>query len=204
MFTHVKEDITVPSLKKMKDAAIKLKIPDEIIAQIGFDADTSGGNPLPFIAAITKMDEVLSPELSMAVMERQGCCKGGQRDIDCKAFGKKYEDKPLGEKITLLSTVQYMMSPVLNEDNTITVAFSGYQNGKHTGANTCSCSVIKKLKQPFSISPTYCGCCAGHFKYHYQNALGVKLRLLRIESSPLNTNCEAPCSFTFEVLDGKR
>ena len=193
----------MPSLKKMKDAAIKLKIPEELIAQIGFDADTSGGNPSPYIAVIAKMDALLSHEQCMALMERQGCCKGGERDSDCKAFGKRYADTPLCEKIPLLSTVQYMMSPVLNEDNTITVTMLGYQNGKHIGATTCSCSVIKKLKQPFSVSPTYCGCCAGHFMYHYQNALGIKLRLLRIDSSPLNTNCERPCAFTFGILEGK-
>jgi hypothetical protein len=186
------------SLKKMRDAAIKLKIPEEIRAQLGFDADTSGGNPMPYIAAVEKMDEFLSHEQCMAIMESQGCCKTGKRDEDCKAFAQKHANKTLGEKIKLLSTVEYMMAPALNEDGTITVTFSGHQNGKHAGANTCSCSVIKKLKQPFSVTPTYCGCCAGHFRYHYQNALGVKLRLLRVESSPLNTNCEAACSFTFK------
>jgi hypothetical protein len=59
--------------------------------------------------------------------------------------------------------------------------------------------MIKKLKQPFSISPTYCGCCAGHFRYHYQNMLGVAVKLKDIISSPLNTNGDKPCRFLFEI-----
>lgn len=93
-----------------------------------------------------------------------------------------------------------MMSPRLNDDGTVTITFGDFGNGVHTGKNTCSCASIKKLKQPFSISPTYCGCCAGHFKYHYENALGVKLKLKEIVSSPLNTNGGKPCCFTIEVL----
>lgn len=34
-----------------------------------------------------------------------------------------------------------------------------------------------------------------------QNALGLKLKLNEINSSPLNTNSEMPCKFTFEVLN---
>lgn len=92
-----------------------------------------------------------------------------------------------------------MMSPQLNEDGTFTITMSGYQNGVHTGKTTCSCGLIKKLKQPFSVSPTYCGCCAGHFRYHYQNMLGVAVKLKDVISSPLNTNGEKPCRFLFEI-----
>jgi hypothetical protein len=92
-----------------------------------------------------------------------------------------------------------MMSPQLNDDGTFTITMSGYQNGVHTGKTTCSCGLVKKLKQPFSVSSTYCGCCAGHFRYHYQNMLGVAVRLKDVISSPLNTNGEKPCRFLFEI-----
>jgi hypothetical protein len=135
-------------------------------------------------------------------MGPEGCCKGGKRDADCKAFGKEHKDKTLAEKLALMFSVEYMMNPRLNGDGSFTITMSGHQNGVHTGKTTCSCGAIKKLKQPFSVSKTYCGGCAGHFLYHYQNALGVKLRLKVIDSSPLDTNGEEPCSFTFEVAGG--
>lgn len=191
----------MPNLKKMKETMEKLSIPSKIMEQMDLDANQSGNNPQVVLAAIDKMDELLTKEQCFAVMEKQGCCKGGKRDKDCKTFGKEHKDKPLAEKLALLFTVENMMSPCLNDNNTFTITWgSGYKNGVHTGNTTCSCGAIKKLKQPFTVSSTYCGCCAGHFLYHYQNALGVKLRLKEINSSPLNTNGEEPCSFTFEIL----
>ena len=188
----------MPTLKKIRDTMKKLKVSDEIMAQFDFDADSN--KPENLVAMIDKMDQLLTEEQCFAIMEQQGCCKSGQRDKDCKAFAVEHVGRSLLEKLALLSRVQYMMSPRLNPDGLITVTFGGYQNGVHTGNTTCSCGSIKKLKQPFSLSPTYCGCCAGHFLYHYQNALGVKLKLVEINSSPLNTNGEKPCSFTFEVI----
>jgi hypothetical protein len=190
----------MPSLKKIKESMTNLKIAPEIMAQMNFDANTAGNNPLPIIDIIDKMDELLTKEQRYAVMELQGCCKNGQRDKDCKAFAKEHADRPIAEKLKLLANVQNMMAPQLNDDGTITVTWGGYQNGVHKGATTCSCGTIKKLKQPFSVSSTYCGCCAGHFLYHYQNALGIKLRLKDIVSSPLNSNGEKPCSFIFEII----
>ena len=189
----------MPTLKKIRDTMKKQKINGEIMEQMDFEADCN--NPYNITSLIDKMDKLLTKEQCLSIMEKQGCCKGGQRDKDCKAFALEHADKPFSEKLALMSSIQYMMSPCLNDDGTFTITFGGYQNGVHTGENTCSCGSIKKLKQPFSVSPTYCGCCAGHFLYHYQNALGVKLKLKEINSSPLNTNGEKPCKFTFEVLD---
>lgn len=188
----------MPTIKKVRDTMKKLKISDEIMTQIDFEA--SSNDPSNIIAMIDKMDELLTKEQRFSIMEKQGCCKGGQRELDCKAFALEHADKTLSEKIALISSVPYMMSPCLNDDGTITVTFGDYQNEVHSGKTTCSCGSIQKLKQPFSVSTTYCGCCAGHFLYHYQKALGIKLKLKEINSSPLNTNGEMPCSFTYEVI----
>jgi hypothetical protein len=172
----------------------------EIMARMDFDKNASGNKTLPIINIIDKMDELLTKDQRFANMELQGCCKSGQRDKDTEAFAKEHAGLPLSEKLKLLANVQYMMTPHLDDDGTISVTWSGYQNGVHKGATTCSCGAIKKLRQPFSVSSTYCGCCAGHFLYHYQNALGIKLRLKDNVSPPLNTNGEKPCSFVFEIL----
>jgi hypothetical protein len=192
----------MPFLEKIEKTMIKEKISPEILKKMKFTQPVNNDTQ-NVIAVINKMDELLSKEQRLAIMEKQGCCKSGQRDRDCKAFGKEHNDKPLLEKLKLLSGVQYMMTPQLNSDGTITVCFGGYQNGVHTGKTTCSCGQIKKLKQPFSVSSTFCGCCAGHFLYHYENALGVKLKLKEIVSSPLNTNGEKHCEFKFEIINPK-
>jgi len=188
----------MPVMKKIKESILRQEIPDEILEQFDFTEEKSN-HPEPILALIDRMDELLSKEQCLEIMSEQGCCKGGKRDKDCKAFAKEHADKSIAEKLSLIRTVEYMMSPQLNDDGMFTVTMSGYQNGVHTGNTTCSCGLIKKLKQPFSVSPTYCGCCAGHFRYHYQNMLGVPIKLKEIVSSPLNTNGEKPCRFVFEI-----
>ena len=189
----------MPNIKRMGETMRKMKISQEILEQFDFAASTLGNNPLPTIAVIDKMDELLTDEQKYAIIEKEGCSKGGKRDKDCKTFANEHKYKSISEKLALFGTVEYMMSPTLNRDGSFTVTMSGYQNGVHKGKTTCSCGAIKKLKQPFTVSKTYCGCCAGHFLYHYQNMLGVALRLKKINSSPLDSNGELPCQFTFEV-----
>ena len=188
----------MPFLEKIEKTMIKEKISPEIIKKMNFE-HPANNDTAKVVELIYKMDQLLSEDQKLAIMEKQGCCKTGQRDRDSRAFVKKHKDKPLSEKIKLLSGVKHMMSPRLDADGTISVSFSGYQNGVHVGKTTCSCGQIRKLKQPFSVSSTYCGCCAGHFLYHYQTALGIKLRLKEIVSSPLNSNGEKCCEFKFEV-----
>ena len=191
----------MPSIKKINQTMEEQGIPDDILEQFEF-SEPKGNEPISLIQLINQMDQILTKEQCLAIMEKQGCCKGGKREKDCKAFAKEHSGKSLAEKLALMSTVENMMAPTLNDDGTFTIRWGdGYQNGIHTGNTTCSCSTIKKLKQPFSISSTYCGCCAGHFLYHYQNALGVKLKLKEIVSSPLNTNGDKPCEITFEIVN---
>ena len=108
------------NLEKIEKTMIKEKISSEIIEKMKFTYSVNNDTQ-NVIAVIHKMDELLSNEQRLAIMEKQDCCKGGQRDRDCKAFGKEHKDKPLAEKLALLSGVQYMMSPRLNSDSTITV-----------------------------------------------------------------------------------
>jgi hypothetical protein len=74
-------------------------------------ASTKGNNPYPTIAVIDKMDELLTDEQKLAVMEPEGCCKGGKRDADCKAFDREHKHKTFAEKLALMFSVEYMMNP---------------------------------------------------------------------------------------------
>ena len=185
-------------VKQIHKTMLEQGYSEDLLSQFDF-TELPGAKPGPILAVIDKMDELLTKEQRLAIMEKQGCCKGGQRDKDCRAFARKHAGKTVAEKLALMFEAENTVSPKLNVDGTFTITMSGYQNGKHKGNTTCSCPTIKKLKQPFSVSPTYCGCCAGHFMHHYQTMLGVTLHLKEIVSSPLDTNGEKPCSFTFEI-----
>lgn len=116
----------MPTLKKIRDTMKKQKINDAIMEQMDFEADCN--NPYNILSLIDKMDKLLTNDQCLSIMEKQGCCKGGQRDSDCKAFALEHADKSIPEKLTLISGIQYMMSPIYNGDNTFTISFGGYQN----------------------------------------------------------------------------
>ncbi len=65
----------MPTLKRIRDAMKKQKIGDKIVAQFDFDADCN--DPITIISTIDKMDELLTKEQCLSIMEKQGCCKGG-------------------------------------------------------------------------------------------------------------------------------
>ena len=170
---------TTGNIKKTME---KLKFPQEVIAKMEFD----GMEHDPVFAVIEKMDELLTEEQRYAVMERLGCCKSGKRDKDCKEFAELYKNRSFNEKLGLIKNVQYMADNRLNDDGTLSI-FMGCIGMKNNAG--CSCGGVKNQKNPVSI--TYCGCCGGHFRYHYQNALGIKLKLIKIK----------PGEFVYKIVD---
>ena len=190
------------SLESLQENMRKIQIPEEIMAQLNFNILEGETYNSTVRNLLIKMEKLLTKEQQFSLMEQEGCCKdGSKQDSDCKNFAKENADKPLTEKLALLSSVENMMAPCLNEDGTITISWGGYQNGVHTGKTTCSCPhIMREVKNTETVPVLYCGCCAGHFLYHLQNAFNIKLRLKEINSSPLNTNGEKPCSMTFEIV----
>lgn len=146
-----------------------------------------------FSRAVQLMDEHLEFEQKYEILDYNACCKNGSRDKLAKAFAKEHKDLDLAEKIKKVSMVPNMGNPVLNEDGTITTGIHWFADGVFK----CACSNFNKLKHRPTVSSTYCLCCAGHFRYHYQNMLGVKLRTKEIVSSPLDSDGKAPCVFIF-------
>ena len=107
----------MPSPKKIHQAMVEQGISEEIVSQFDFN-EPKGAPPEPILAIIDEMDQLLTKEQRLVVMEKQGCCKGGQRDKDCKAFAKKYMGKTTAEKLALMFEVENMVSPTLNNDGT--------------------------------------------------------------------------------------
>lgn len=114
-----------------------------------------------------------------------------------KAFAKKNENLSLEEKLELIKDVPYMGRAVKNEDGTITIHAVYYSD---SGKFLCACSNYNGVKRDYSVSRNYCFCCAGHFKYHYEIMLGVKLKTLEVVSSPLDSDGKNPCIIKYAIL----
>ena len=131
------------------------------------------------------------------IFEWNACCKGGVREKMSKAFAKENAHLSIAEKLEKIKSVPNMGEPLRNEDGTITVKAVNYSDGEKY---LCACSNFNGLKYDYSVSKNYCFCCAGHFKHHYEIMLGVKMKTLEIESSPLESNGKNPCVIKFAIL----
>jgi len=101
----------MPSLKQLQKNMEKQKISTEIMAQIDFETDRN--NPLSFIAAINKMDELLIKEQRLSIMEQLGCCKTPKITAPFRAFRQKYADKTVAEKISLMYEIKSVHKPAV-------------------------------------------------------------------------------------------
>lgn len=130
------------------------------------------------------------------MMDANGCCKSGQREKETKAIGRAMAGKPLQERLEALAGGLYMMAPWLDEDGTILLKMH-CTDGK---GFYCSCGNIRIPQTEKTLSRNYCMCCAGHFRYHYQNALREKLELVEIVSSPLASMGQEPFVARFRII----
>ena len=193
----------MPSLGKFQESLITFNVDEKIVSQIneGFgkvDSKTpKKERALYFKRAVDIMDENMESDKFQEVFEWNACCKGGAREKASKAFAKKSEHLSLEEKLELIKDVPYMGRPVRNEDGTITVHAVYYSEGEKF---LCACSNFNGVKRDYSVSKKYCFCCAGHFKYHYEIMLGVKLQTLEVVSSPLDSEGKNPCIIKYGII----
>ncbi|QSX05712.1 hypothetical protein JYG23_13760 [Sedimentibacter sp. zth1] len=193
----------MPCPEKFKESLVKFEVSDSIIHSInsGYD-DIVSSTPKKIRAAYFKhamdvFDEKLDFDKKREILDWNACCKSGSRDKASKAFAKENSGIPLKEKLEKVKNVPYMGKPVLNGDGTITILAVEYlENGKYA----CACTNFNKLKRDYSVSKTYCLCCCGHFRYHYQKMLDIKLKLREVVSSPLDSDGKYPCVLNFEIV----
>ncbi len=169
-------------------------IPPEVIEQFIYPK-TENETPEEKIAFADQMDKLLSKDQILSIMEEQGCNKNEPSD----EFMLKLKGKPIKDRIRLLNAMDINTEAPnarLNEDGTLSIFWDFKKNGKFI----CVCPIINKLPKPTTVSLTYCGCCSGHIKYHYENFLGVKLRLIETVSSPISSNGGKQCEHLFEMF----
>jgi len=177
-------------------------IPEDIIAQFDFPGSASKGAKLSgeIIALINQMDQLLTEEQRLSIMEDTGCCTEGKPAAAHRTFGRRHAGKSLEEKVRLYSEAK-LRTPHkppcrLNPDGTLSVFWSFGEDGDYN----CVCAHIHDLPQPADVSPTFCGCCGGHSRKLLQRSLGVKLRLKEVVSSAASSKGKKSCEFIFEIV----
>jgi hypothetical protein len=150
--------------------------------------------PAFMVHAMEVMDERLDFRTRCDVRDACACSKHTWRKKAVQEVAREYQGRSLEARLEALGQVKYMGNPVLNADGTIT-------GGVGTeGGFPCPCPLFKGWTYEEPVSLTYCLCCGGHFRYHYQIALGVKLRTKAVLSSALASQQREACRFVFEVV----
>ncbi|MDR1598326.1 MAG: hypothetical protein LBS11_00360 [Oscillospiraceae bacterium] len=198
----------MPNLTRIKRDMSKLQ--PAVASRIDFGVDEPAERSNSYapeqlrklFAALDRMDETLTKEQRYAIMERQGCGKGGAKKLReaMRAFAEANAGKTLAEKAALLGSAYCRAE--MTADGDIKVCWE-FRDGD--GRLSCGCGCFKDMAKrgltpPGRVSRAYCGCCGGHIRYHYQTALGVGLRLKDVVSSPLDTDRAEGCGLLFEVL----
>ena len=141
---------------------------------------------------VKAMEKYLTKEQRFWLYEQNGACKGTGNDKERKAFADMYADMTIAEKIEQFVEVS-KRKVVLNDDDTITVTFK------------CSHGYYKRAREEKNFTPppsveSYFERCAGGRLYELQKVLGIKLRIISVDISPLSENAENPVIFIFKVI----
>jgi hypothetical protein len=181
------------NISEIKQTMLNIGISTEVMERFVFP-ETEDETPEMKIEFTIQMDNLLTKGQILSIMEEQGCSKN-EPTVE---FMLTLKDKPIEERIKTLNTMGINESARsrINDDGTLSIFWDFEENGKYM----CVCPIINKLPKPTHVSLTYCGCCSGHVKYHFENFLDVKLRLIETVSSPINSNGKKYCEHLFEIL----
>ena len=190
----------MPNLKEIKQTILR-EMPPEEAARFDFPK-IKGNPPEEVIAFINQMEQLLTKEQCLSIMAEQGCGKSGVTDKEHREFGHAHKGKSIAEKLALLKEngPHKGVLKKLNEDGTLTIAWGYGEEGTYRCICRKICRLQKEKQQKVDIPFSFCGCCGGHIRHHNENALGVKLRLKEIVSSPLISDGKQRCEFLFEIV----
>ena len=196
----------MPSPEKFRETLDDFKVGQDVIDEMyqGFDKLESKTNKKIksafFKQALDVMNEKLPKEQVQEIIEANACCKSGARLKASKEFARVHADKSLEERLKLISERPYMNMgrAELDENGEILVHAVSFHNGERF---ECVCPTVSKVKRDYAIPREYCYCCGGHFKFHYEIMLDVKLELAEIVSSPHDTEGKEPCAFRYRIID---
>jgi len=139
------------------------------------------------------MEEYLSQEQRFRLYEQNGGCMGTGHNEKRNAFALEHAILPLDERLALFSKT-FDRQAVLNDDNTITVTFSCPHRYHKVKRDKGISTLLPPIKSYFER-------CAGGRLYEIQKALGIKLRIKSVNTSPLDECFDNPVVYTLEILD---
>jgi len=182
------------NIAQIRQTMMELGIPAQVLERFVFP-ETEDESPEVKVAFAAQMERLLSREQILAVMQEQGCGKDNPASAE---FGETHRDKSVEERIAIICGMGMdSAAPCrINDDGTLTVYWNFAEDGKYR----CVCGIIEKLERPAVAPLSFCGCCSGHIRYHYQNMLGVGLRLLETVSSPISSGGERHCEHLYEIV----
>lgn len=194
----------MPAPEKFKKTLQEYSISSEVMDRIyeGFENITDKSAKKDKVAFFTQALHVMKESLSEVevkdIIEANACCKSGTRERNSKQFAKEYKDLSIPERLQLISERPHlnMGKAELDEQGFLMVYGVSY---RVDGKFECACPTVNKIKRDYDIPREYCYCCGGHFKYHYEIMLGVKLELVEIVSSPHDTHGEKACVFKYQI-----
>jgi len=187
------------AVQRFRDSLRAHRVDAAVVTEImqGYDRITDGWKKERkaafFVQAMRVMDQRLDFRTRGDVRGACACSTGGWRERAVRKIARDYQHSTLERRVEALQQVTHMGRPALNDDGTITASIGS------EGGFRCPCPVFGGWKHEAPVSPTYCLCCAGHFRHHYQIALGVGLRTTAVLSTALASQGREPCRFVYEV-----
>jgi hypothetical protein len=149
--------------------------------------------------AVNEMEILLDKCTCKKIMESCACAaKDSGLEKIVKQFAKKTNGLSVKEKINKLSEINHMGDPVLRKDGTVLVTLGSKKN--ENGIYKCSCPQISGVEMVMPKTCTYCLCCAGFFRFHYENVLGKKIHV-DLKSSPIESMGKKQCSFLITIIE---
>lgn len=195
----------MPSPEKFRETLADFSVDEAIVREInaGYEDVVSKTNKKTKSAymkqALDVMNAKLPKEKVQEIVEANACCKSGARLKASRQFAEAHKDDSMEQRLALISQRPYlnMGRAELNADGDLIVhAVSAYENDRYE----CVCPTVSHVRRDYEIPREYCYCCGGHFKFHYEIMLGVKLELLEIVSSPHDTEGREPCVFRYRIV----
>ena len=198
----------MPSPEKFRETLAEFAVGEDIVREIdrGYETVVSKTNKkiksAYFKQALDVMNAKLPPRRVQEILEANACCRSGARLKASKEFARIQQELPIEERLKLISARPYlnMGSAELDGDGALLVhAVSNHPADRFE----CACPTVSRVKRDYAIPREYCYCCGGHFKFHYEIMLGVKLELCEIVSSPRDTEGREPCVFRYRILSAE-
>ena len=145
-----------------------------------------------FRGAMNRMDELLDIETRKTVREGCACRVGRHSTIFSQAVARDNDTLEARIAATNKTFMAFGGGVWMQDNGEIIVRFAP------KGPEGYRCSCLPKAEKPLSV--TYCYCCGGHIKYHFQISLGLKLEATQ-RGTALSTGGKKPCTFSLRIVE---